>query len=245
MASLKPLPAIPNQASEKIQHSTLEVDHDRLLENDSKAAPILGHDPKHEKIITCTHVSKQALPSYNEVGKQVVISSHYVDEHAAVGDPYNPQQDLAPSTKQHKILGLKRKTFMIILAVVIFLIVAGGASGGAGETIAMRDQKPTTTVSKNIPSPTTRLRYANTGLAAMQYTDPNGTLHKRIYYQDKNNTIRESAWDDSTAFDAAWQVNAISDAVKPNTPIAAAAGYPHASYSYTLVRFSPSISTSN
>ena len=32
-------------------------------------------------------------------------------------------------------------------------------------------------------------------------------------------------------------VNAVSDPVKPITPIAAAAGYPHASFNYSLVYF--------
>ena len=112
-----------------------------------------------------------------------------------------------------------------------------------GGTIAARNRELTATVPKNISSPTppqapttTRVRYANTGLAVMQWTDLNGTLHKRLYYQDNSDKIRESAWDNSTAFDTAWDVNAISDAVKPGTPIAAAAGYPHASYNYSLVR---------
>ena len=42
--------------------------------------------------------------------------------------------------------------------------------------------------------------------------------------------------DNSTDIKAAWTDQAISDAVKPNTPISAAAGWPHASYNYTLVR---------
>jgi len=40
----------------------------------------------------------------------------------------------------------------------------------------------------------------------------------------------------NTAFDTVWKINIISDAVKPGTPIAALAGYPHASYNYSLVR---------
>ena len=70
----------------------------------------------------------------------------------------------------------------------------------------------------------------------MQWTDQNGTLHKRVYYQGKDNKLRESAWDNSTAPDTPWQIDTISDPVKPVTPIAATAGYPHASYNYSLVR---------
>lgn len=69
----------------------------------------------------------------------------------------------------------------------------------------------------------------------MQWTDLNGTLRKRLYYQDSNDKIRESAWDNNTSFDTTWKVNAISDPAKPGTPIAAVAGYPHASHNYSLV----------
>lgn len=223
------------QAPEGIQHSTLEVDHDRLLENDSKAAPIVGQDPKYEKIISCTDVDKQAFNIYDNVGKQAVVSCDKNDEHAAEVDAHNVQSEFLRPTEQRKFLGLRRKTFFIMLAVIVFLIVAAAISGGAGGTIATRNRKTSATVPQTIPSPTARIRYANTGLASMQYTDLKGTLHKRLYYQDNSNKVRESAWDNSTAFNTAWQVNTISDGVKPGTPIAAAAGYPHASYNYSLV----------
>ncbi len=126
---------------------------------------------------------------------------------------------------------------------VLVLIIAGAVGGGVGGTIAARNRERTATVPTHDPSSTppqapttTRVPYANTGLAAMQWTDLNGTLHKRLYYQDNSDKIRESAWDNSTAFDTVWEVNAISGAVKPGTPIAAVAGYPHASYNYSLVR---------
>lgn len=221
MAGSRPLSTAQVPAPEDTQYSTLEVDHNRLLENDGKAAPIVGQDPKDEKII-----------SYSDVGKQAVV----VDVHDVPSESSRP-------IEERKIFGLRRKTFFILLPVVLVLIIAGAVGGGVGGTIAARNRKPTATIPTDISSPTppqtptkTRERYANTGLAAMQWTDLNGTLHKRLYYQDNSDKIRESAWDNSTAFDTAWEFNAISGAVKPGTPIAAVAGYPHASYNYSLVR---------
>jgi hypothetical protein len=210
-------------APENTQYSTLEVDHNRLLENDGKAAPIVGPDPKDEKII-----------SYNDVGKQAVVF-----------DVYEAPSESSGPTEERKIFGLRRTTFFILLALLLVLIIAGAIGGGVGGTIAARasNSESTVTVPTDIPSPTppqapttTRVQYGNTGLAALQWTDLSGTLHKRLYYQDNDNKIRESSWDNSTTSDTAWDVNAISDAVKPGTPIAAAAGYPHASYNYSLVR---------
>jgi hypothetical protein len=224
MAGSRPLLTAPAPASEETQYSTLEVDHNRLLENDCNAAPIVGQDPKNEKMI-----------SYSDVGKQAVVV-----------DVDNAQSESSGPTEERKIFGLRRKTFFILLPVVLVLIIAAAVGGGVGGTIAARNrEQQAATVPMFIPSPTppqapttTRVLYANTGLAAMQWTDLNGTLHKRVYYQDINHSIRESAWDNSTAVDTPWEVNAITDAVKPGTPIAAAAGYPHASYNYSLVRIS-------
>ncbi len=240
MATSKPLPVTPMQAPEQVQHSTLEVDHDRLLENNCNAAPMVGHDPQHEKIIFSTNVDKQAVINYENVGKQAVDSYDEGYNDAAGIDASNAQLELSRRTEQRKIFGLKRKTFFIALAVVFLLMVSGVISGGVGGTTSAHHRGPTATASKSIPTPTTRTLYGNTGLAAMQYTDLNGTLHKRLYYQDSSNKVRESAWDNNTAFDTAWQINAVSDAVKPGTPIAAAAGYPHAIYDYPLVRFAKS-----
>ncbi len=212
MAGSRPLSTAPVPAPVDTQFSTLEVDNNHWLENDGNAAPIVYQDPKDEKIIC-----------YNDAGKQAVAAN-----------PYNTQSEPSPSTPERKVFGLRRKTFFIFSLVVLVLIIAGAVGGGVGGTIATRNRKQTATVPQ-APT-TTRGGYANTGLAAMLWTDLNGTLHKRLYYQDNKDKIRESAWDNSTAFDTAWEINAISDAAKPGTPIAAVAGYPHASYNYSLVR---------
>ena len=205
----------PSPAPDDIQHSSLEVDHNCWVENDGKAAPMVGQDPKDEKII-----------SYNDVGKQAVV----VDVCNAQPESSRPTKE-PPSTEKRKIFGLRRKKSLILLPVLLVLIIAGAVGGGVGGTVTARNRGQTATVPTNVPSltppqapTTTRVPYANTGLAAMQWTDLDGTLHKRLYYQDKSYKIRESAWDNSTAFDAEWEINAISDAVKPGTPIAAAAG---------------------
>ncbi len=231
MAGSKPLSTAVVPAQEDTQHSTLEVDYNRWLENDGKAAPIVGQDPKDEKIISQDPKDEKII-SYNEVGKQAVVV-----------DAYDAPSESSRPAEERKIFGLRRKTLFILLSVVLVLVIAGAVGGGVGGTIAARNRKQTATVPTDIPSSTplqapttTRVRYANTGLAAIQWTDLNGTLHKRLYNQDDSDKIRESAWDNSTAFDTAWKVNAISDAVKPGTPIAAAVGYAHASYNYSLVR---------
>ncbi|MCJ1462869.1 hypothetical protein MMC07_001473 [Pseudocyphellaria aurata] len=235
MAGSKLLPKIPEQSPTDAQFSTLEVDQNRWLEKDGRAALMVGQDPKDEKIISDNDVSKFAVivGQNPEDGK---ISYNDVDKQAIIAEVSDVPSETPPPPEERKILGLRRKMFFLLLPVVLVIIIAGAVGGGVGGTIAARNRKQTvTSISSQAPT-TTRAQYANTGLAAMHWTDLKGTLHKRLYYQDNSGKIRESAWDNSTAFDSAWKINTISNAVKPGTPIAAVAGYPHASYNYSLVK---------
>lgn len=219
------------------EYSTLEVDHNRWLENDRKAALIVGQDHKDEKILSDHDVGKAALIVGQDPKDEKILSYNDDGKQAVDTEVHNAPAESSRPTEERKIFGLRRKTFFILLPVVLVLIIAAAVGGGVGGSRAARNRKQTDHASSTTPQApaTTRGRYPNTGLAAMQWTDLNGTLHKRLYYQDNNNKVRESAWDNNTAFDTAWKVNVISDAVKPGTPIAAVAGYPHASYNYSLV----------
>ena len=209
-------------APEPVQHSTLEVD----LSQDGRAAPIVGRSPDEEKEI-----------NFKDDGKLQVAGSDSELQPGSPAPPYTDKPQPALPTQDRNILGLRRKTFFIAFAIAAALIIAVAIGGGVGGGIAARNRKS----SQNtvIAPPPRKPPYANTGLAAMQWTDLNDTLHKRVYYQGNDNKIRESAWDNSTALTTPWQINSISDAAKPVTPIAATSGWPHASYNYSLVRTDP------
>lgn len=233
MAGSRPLSSAPIPVPADTHYSTLEVDRNRWLENDGTAAPIVYQDPKNEKILNYNGFGKAALIVGQDPGNEKMVIQDDDGKQVVAASPYNAQAE-SPPAKERKIFGLRRKMFFILSVMVLVLIIAGAVGGGVGGTVAARNRKKTATAPK---APTAvRVGYAKTGLAAMQWTDLNGTLHKRLYYQDNKDKIRESAWDNSTSFNTAWKINAISNAVKPGTPIAAAAGYPHASYNYSLVR---------
>lgn len=233
MACSRPLPPLPTEvasAPDTSRYSALEVNVDRYLERDGSSAPIVGQDPKDEKIFGYTNdkilsFDTGKIISYSDVGKQAVVVETY---------------DVQPGPLllvQQRMLGLKRKTFrllLIIATVFMLVVIVGGSVGG---TLVKRRKR------QDVPSPpssstlSNQARYTNTGLSAMGWTDHNGTLHKRVYYQDSKDMIREAAWDNSTAFNTPWTITTISSKVKPGTPIAAAAGYPHASFNYSLVSF--------
>ena len=201
-------------------YSTLEVHHGRFVEHEWNAAPNARPRSTQEKL---TYYDK-------DLHKEIVVTER----------PLPDTPDAPESPTQSSILGLRRKTFFFVLVGVVLAIVAAALGGGIeGAAAARRSNVKDITSSNSNSSTSTTTPYTNTGLAAMQWTDTNGTMYKRIYYQDRKNTVKESAWDNSTAFTTAWAVNTISDAVKPGTPLAAVAGWPHASYNYTLVRITP------
>ena len=211
------------------QYSTLEVHHTRWLENDGGVAPIFGRDPKQEKMVAhndgkIVSVSNGKMVIENDVGKEAI----------AIDEPIIQPEQLLP-IQERRYFGLRRRTFFILLIMALFLASAAIVGAAVGGIIATHKRRRIARIPAN-PSSSSRTHYGNIGLAAMQWTDLNGTLHKRLYYQDSSNKLRESAWDNGTDFKTAWRVNVISKAVKPGTPIAAQSGYPHASYNYTLVR---------
>jgi hypothetical protein len=75
------------------------------------------------------------------------------------------------------------------------------------------------------------------GLAATQWLDLEGVRHYRVYFQDKNSEILESAWDSNNT---GWKVSTVANAemgVRRNTPIGAMNGWPHANYSFSHVSY--------
>ncbi|KAL9024141.1 MAG: hypothetical protein Q9180_007984 [Flavoplaca navasiana] len=215
-------------------HTDLEVD--RRPQSNGDIAPIAVLSGE-EKITT---YDDGKIIDFTDGGK-----------HLAVFPASNSQPAHENITPTSKIIGLQRKTFIRLLLVLLVIILGSAIGGGVVGSRAVRQKnnnkaeslsRPApstvqTTISANIPLPTQAGRYANTGLAALQWTDLNRTLHMRVYYQDAMNKMRESAWDNTTTPLTPWRINTISNAVKPGTPLAAAAGYPHADYSFSPVKF--------
>lgn len=197
----------PTQPEPTDPYSTLEV-HRIYIEQDKDAAPALRPVSGFWKI-----------PSYDNATHKEAVGTGTVSPESV---------KLLKDRKQRLILGIRRRTFFGCLIAIILIVIAG-VGGGLGNR-HVPSSTSNSTSNTNVGN-----TYTNTGLAALQWTDPNGTMYKRVYYQDNNNKIRESAWDNQTTFDTAWEINTISELTKPQTPIAAVAGWPHASYNYSLV----------
>ncbi|KAL8849392.1 MAG: hypothetical protein Q9221_005630 [Calogaya cf. arnoldii] len=217
---------------EIISPAGLEVDQRTQRDGDHALVAVL---PQEEKI---TSYDNGKIIDFHDGGKHV----------AAIPIPIR-DSGFETSTPGPRNLSSKRQTFIRIgIVVLIVIILASAIGGGLGGARIAHQRKESGTLVDPAPGtvPTTRLTdvslpiprepYRNTGLAVLQWTDLNGTFHIRVYSQDHLNRIRESAWENSTSWRTPWQTNIISDAVKPATPLAAAAGYPHADYDYSPVR---------
>lgn len=132
--------------------------------------------------------------------------------------------------RPRKICHLRPKLFLglLILLSAIIATIVGAVVG----TRVHRSSQQT----QSAPSPTSNQTAASVNsamadqshLASIAWNDTEGTTHHRLYFQDTNNSIRESAWDSKGH---AWMPNPtpIVPYVKPNSPLAAAVTGPRGS----------------
>ena len=139
MAGLRPSSDAPVPPPKDNQHSTLEVDLNRWLENDGKSAPIVGHDPRDEKAVS--H-NDEKITSYSDVGKQAVVIN--------VPEVKSESSRIA---KEPKAFGLHRKKFLILWPLILVLIIAGTVGGGVGGSMNARKKEKIATIPTSTPAP--------------------------------------------------------------------------------------------
>jgi len=145
-----------------------------------------------------------------------------------------------------KICGMKRKPFWVALAVITLIVIGGIVGGVVGATSHKKSSSSegssplvvvsgtaTSTVSStrttgtsssgSLTTPTTVANFGirpDSKLAALAWTITSTHYQYRVYYQDTDNSIKESAYDSSTG---SWKVSKIVDGagVASGTSIAA------------------------
>ena len=151
------------------------------------------------------------------------------------------------------ILGVRKSYFWAGIAVVTLLIIAGAVGAGVGATrhksssgsnsgssSSGSGSGSSTTSGGSAPSSTTTV---NTGikrgssLASLAWTVTESRYQYRVYYQDDDNAIKESAFD---SMSGSWRVTTIVDGrdVLPDTSIATTSSKQSSADSDTVVCFS-------
>ncbi|OTA88615.1 hypothetical protein M434DRAFT_34781 [Hypoxylon sp. CO27-5] len=159
-------------------------------------------------------------------------------EHGSQYPP--PDEKAAPAAT---ICGLPKKTFFILLGVgiVVIALVAGLAgglasknnngsnaadqSGSSGSSSGSGSGNPKDPASTNS---TEKLILDNSKITASNWTDPNGVVHRTVFFQDAYNSIIARRWDSDSK---SWTTNNLTELMaattmplnpQPGTPLASA-----------------------
>jgi hypothetical protein len=156
------------------------------------------------------------------------------------------------SPRPAKIWGVRRKLFWIFVALAVIVVLAASIGGGVGARLAgdartkqiVPTSDPDTIAGNSTTSPgPARAPFRNLGIAALRWVDGKNVRHFHVYSQSTNSThtrILESTWDsDGQTWTVAPITDDDADEVKPGTPIAVAARFPHTNTGIELVRAAP------
>ncbi|KAI0851941.1 hypothetical protein F5Y00DRAFT_203811 [Daldinia vernicosa] len=149
----------------------------------------------------------------------------------------SPPTEKATPTKT--ICGLPRKTFFIILGVVIVVVIAlavGIPAGLASKKHTSESTDSAVSSGSNNGSPTDlpsnstdeKLILDNSKITASNWTDPDGVIHRTIFFQDAYNSLIARRWDSTNK---SWKTNNLTELMaattkplnpQPGTPLASA-----------------------
>lgn len=130
---------------------------------------------------------------------------------------------------QQTICGLRRKTVWTAAVLALILVVIAAVVGGVlgGRKPHQTSSSPSPTSSTSIPSaPPTPMLLADSNLAAASWNETangNIVMQSRVFYQDTDGNIRESAWNSSRR---SWYASNLLGMGKKGSPIALAATAP-------------------
>lgn len=124
--------------------------------------------------------------------------------------------------KPRRICHLRPVLFLglLVLFILIMIAVIVGAVVGT-----QNHKKPQATsaplpASNDTTSPVNITMRDRSDLASIAWNDTDGTTHRRLYFQDTNNSVRESLWDSKGQ---AWTLNpALIGHARADSPLAAA-----------------------
>ncbi|KAI0206118.1 hypothetical protein F4808DRAFT_447956 [Astrocystis sublimbata] len=137
--------------------------------------------------------------------------------------PGKEAANLTSGKEQNRRCGLRPRIFYAVLLSAIVLIVgviAGGVAGGLRSSRAHsggRTSVPDNTTGGNVTSSPNVYILAESRLSASNWTDPSGTNHRFIFFQDTSNAIIARRWD---SYKRVWATNNLTDIMRSaGTPI--------------------------
>ncbi|KAK4157087.1 hypothetical protein C8A00DRAFT_11994 [Chaetomidium leptoderma] len=157
-----------------------------------------------------------------------------------------PTPTVGPQEPGRRILGLQRRTFIILAVICAVVVVALGVGLGVGLSASTHSDpapspSPSPTSAPNAPPqgesnpPGMTNLFQGSSLAATNYTDAAGIIHLYVFFQAANKELLASKWDSQNK---AWTTLSISKALA-NTGITLELipASPIAAYTYTNPTF--------
>ncbi|MCJ1271465.1 hypothetical protein MMC22_011366 [Lobaria immixta] len=176
--------------------------------------------------------------SFKELSSTSPLPSSYANDIPELAGDL-PRGQVADGKKFRTICKLRPNVFWLTLVLVLCVVVAA-VCGSLGYTLSHRKSIPeTSSANATGPRPSSltgspgKRFFGNTSLAAVSWNDTNAVTQYRLFHQDENNLIKESAWNSSSR---TWHVSnpAIGNA-KAASPIAAVVtGPPHFRFKINL-----------
>ena len=125
----------------------------------------------------------------------------------------------------------KRRATWIFAAIVVVVLIIAAILGGIFGSKAHRNRAGSAPIvnntSSNDTSPNnatasnvTKSIISDSALASVAWSDANGVIHYRVYYQDSNNMIKESAWTNADSPPKWYVSNEGIGTAKNGTPLA-------------------------
>lgn len=137
---------------------------------------------------------------------------------------------------KRRICGLASRTFWILVTIGVLLVIAAVVGGAVGGTQASKSSTDTTKPTNGTAAASNAGIRPDSNLAAIAWTVTPTRYQYRVYYQDSDNSIKESAYDSSLG---TWKVSKIVDGtgVTSGTSIAASASKQAANGTDAVVSF--------
>ncbi|KAK4245407.1 hypothetical protein C7999DRAFT_43073 [Corynascus novoguineensis] len=148
------------------------------------------------EVVPTSHL--QAAQSFYEQDKHLAPDySQHVAGHSY--HPVTPATDFTESSPpERRLLGLRRRTFFIVAAILVLIAVGLGVGLGVGLTRSDDQESDSTPSPSGVPGSGDKDSsnvFQGSSLAATNYTDSDNYIHLYVFFQAENEELLASTWD--------------------------------------------------
>lgn len=171
------------------------------------------------------HGEDKILSAIQYPEEKILSPASHVNNGIQVVDTDGLEVVNSPTNEPRRRLSKRQSIGICVLVTIIIVVVSVGAWIG----VRKHGRANKSALQSNIAGSNA------TGMAALYWMNADGDKHYGVYYQNASGTVMELSYD---SINGTWKTDEVTNSthnIRPGTSLAAAAGWPHANYSYTLV----------